>query len=90
MNGLEPYQGGGSSLIPFMLTIPSAGSLIRLDWSPGNGGAAIDPQSLVLVADVPVFGNAPGVNLASLLTVSETSGEWLIPAEQNLPRETCN
>ena len=85
MNGLEPYQGGGSSLIPFMLTIPSAGSLIRLDWSPGNGGAAIDPQSLVLVADVPVFGNAPGVNLASLLTVSETSGEWLIPAEQNLP-----
>ena len=85
MNGQEPYQGGGSSLIPFMLTIPSAGSLVRLDWSPGNGGASIDPQSLVLVADVPIFGNAPGVNLASLMTVSETSGEWLIPTDQNLP-----
>lgn len=90
MNGQEPYQGGGSTMIPFMLTIPSAGSLIRLEWGPGNGGAAIDPESFILHADVPVLGFAPGVNLASEMTVTETGGEWLIPAEQNLPTGDLN
>ena len=85
MNGQEPYQGGGSTLIPFMLTIPSAGSLIRLEWSPGNGGAAIDPSSLFIQADVPVMGMTAGTNLAESMSVSESGAEWLIPANQNLP-----
>ncbi|OUU22741.1 MAG: hypothetical protein CBC13_07215 [Planctomycetia bacterium TMED53] len=85
MNGQESYQGGGTTLVPFKLSVPSAGTQLNLEWSSGSGGATVDSESLEVFADVSVLGHAPGENLAEYFSTTSSGATWNMPQQQVLP-----
>ena len=85
LNGSEPYIDNNTSAIPFTLSVPAIGTLIRVSWSAGAGGATVDPQTLSIVANQPLANRDANTNLADLFTIDGNSARWQISAAQSLP-----
>ena len=85
LNGSEPYIDNNTSAIPFTLSVPAIGTLIRVSWSAGAGGATVDPQTLSIVANQPLANRDANTNLADLFTIDGNSARWQVSAAQSLP-----
>ncbi|MDE0959541.1 MAG: hypothetical protein OSB09_02045 [Planctomycetota bacterium] len=84
LNGSEPYYDASETPIPFILSIPTIGTMLQVDWSAGLGGAAADPASLSIMADQVLANREAGTNLADLFTIEGTSAIWRVTETEPL------
>ena len=76
MNGSTSYTAANGSSVGFRLRVPTSGTQVQVETSPGPGGAAIDPATLRVTANQAIGSYAIGDDLGSLFSGSGTTQTW--------------
>ena len=71
MNGSETYTASNGAQVAYRLRVPASDTSIRIETSPGSGGAAVDENTLVVTCDRAVGSYAAGDDLSPLFLGDE-------------------
>lgn len=85
LNGSEPYNDGSAEDVPFLLSVPTVGTLIKIAWSAGAGGAAADSSTVAISADQPIAGRGSGEPLEDLFVIEGSTASWRVSELHPLP-----
>ena len=76
MNGATPYTSATGASVSFALRIPTSGSNVQVETSPGFGGASIDAATLKVTANRAIGSYAVGDDFGSLFTGNGAAQSW--------------
>ncbi|MCA8963010.1 MAG: hypothetical protein KDC38_20950, partial [Planctomycetes bacterium] len=81
MNGSLPVATGGGQEADYLLSVPSYGFQLTLEYTPGVGGGALDLSTLSIRADRPLGEIPASAELAPRFAVDGDEASWLTESQ---------